>query len=155
MRKVRLIATLRKAGVAHADDPSNRDPRFTRVRIRNGMPMLEREGLDAGRLALLARRARRADLALEAAVDEAVAEIAPLPWPTGGPIAFPAGRFARLPAEVSLRLLAAPSPAPGTKDRSNWASSKRCTPAWRLLQTPRGFDAPWRAPSSPAPAGAW
>ena len=105
LRKTRLIATLRKAGVAHADDPSNRDPRFTRVRIRNGMPMLEREGLDAGRLALLARRARRADLALEAVVDEAVAEIAPLPWPTGGPIAFPAGRFARLPAEVSLRLL--------------------------------------------------
>jgi tRNA(Ile)-lysidine synthase len=69
------------------------------------MPILAREGLDAGRLALLARRARRADLALEAAVDEAVAELAPLPWPTGGPIALPAGRFAQMPAEVSLRLL--------------------------------------------------
>ena len=69
------------------------------------MPMLEREGLNAGRLALLARRVRRADVALEAAVDEAVAELAPLPWPKAGPIALPAGRFARLPAEVSLRLL--------------------------------------------------
>jgi tRNA(Ile)-lysidine synthase len=105
VRKTRLIATLRKAGVTHADDPSNRDPRFTRVRIRKGMPTLEREGLDAGRLALLARRARRADLALEAAVDEAVAELAPLPWPKAGPIALPAGRFGQIPAEVSLRLL--------------------------------------------------
>ena len=103
--KSRLVATLKAARVTHSDDPSNRDPRFTRVRIRKGMPMLEREGLDAGRLALLARRARRADLALEAAVDEAVAELAPLPWPKAGPIALPAGRFGQIPAEVSLRLL--------------------------------------------------
>jgi tRNA(Ile)-lysidine synthase len=105
VRKARLIATLRKASVAHADDPSNRDPRFTRVRFRAGMPMLEREGLNAERLALLARRVRRAEWALEAAVDGAVAELAPLPWPETGPIALPAERFARLPAEVSLRLL--------------------------------------------------
>jgi tRNA(Ile)-lysidine synthase len=105
VRKTRLIATLRKAGIAHADDPSNRDPRFTRVRFRAEMPMLEREGLTAERLALLARRASRAELALEAAVDEAVAELAPLPWLEAGPIALPAERFAQLPAEVSLRLL--------------------------------------------------
>jgi tRNA(Ile)-lysidine synthase len=105
VRKTRLIATLRKAGVAYADDPSNRDPRFTRVRFRAEMPMLEREGLNAERLVLLARRVRRVELALEAAVDEAVAALAPLPWPATGPIALPEERFAQLPAEVSLRLL--------------------------------------------------
>jgi tRNA(Ile)-lysidine synthase len=107
--KARLVATLRKAGVTYADDPSNRDPRFTRVRFRTAMPVLEREGLSAERLALLARRVRRAEAALEAAVDDAVAKLAPAlrpnPWPEAGPIAFAAGRFARLPAEVSLRLL--------------------------------------------------
>ncbi len=109
VRKGRLLAMLRKAGVAHADDPSNRDPRFTRVRFRDSMPVLEREGLSAGRLALLARRVRRAESALEAAVDEAVTRLAPEtqfePWPEAGPIAFPAAPFDRLPAEVALRLL--------------------------------------------------
>ena len=100
--KARLLATLHKAGVAYADDPSNRDPRFTRARIRAAMPALEREGLKAARLALLARRVRRAESALEAAVDDVMRAIA---WPPAGPIALPAGRFAALPAEVALRLL--------------------------------------------------
>jgi tRNA(Ile)-lysidine synthase len=105
LRKAELLATLRKARIAYADDPSNRDPRFTRARLRAAMPALEREGLDAGRLALLARRVRRAEAALEAVVDAAVAALAPEPWPDTGPIAFPAVQFGRLPAEVTLRLL--------------------------------------------------
>ena len=100
--KARLLATLHKAHVAYADDPSNRDPRFTRVRLREAMPVLEREGLRAERLALLARRVRRAESALEAAVDDVAGGIA---WPDAGPIALPAARFAKLPAEVALRLL--------------------------------------------------
>ena len=69
------------------------------------MPALEREGLNAERLALLARRVRRAEAALEAVVDAAVAALAPEPWPDTGPISFPAVQFGRLPAEVTLRLL--------------------------------------------------
>jgi tRNA(Ile)-lysidine synthase len=103
--KARLLATLRKAGVVYADDPSNRDPRFTRVRLRDAMPALEREGLSPARLALLASRVRRAETALEAVVDAAVNALAPQPWPDAGPIAFPAVRFLQLPAEVTLRLL--------------------------------------------------
>ena len=103
--KARLVATLRRAGVSYAEDPSNHDPRFTRARLRAAMPALEREGLVPQRLALLARRVRRAEAALEAAVAQAAAELAPEPWPAGGPVAFPAGRYARLPAEVALRLL--------------------------------------------------
>ena len=32
--KARLVATLRAAGVAHSEDPTNRDPRFARTRLR-------------------------------------------------------------------------------------------------------------------------
>jgi tRNA(Ile)-lysidine synthase len=105
LRKAELLATLRKARIAYADDPSNRDPRFTRARLRAAMPALEREGLNVERLALLARRVRRTEAALEAVVDGAVAALAPEPWPEIGPIAFSAVQFGRLPAEVTLRLL--------------------------------------------------
>lgn len=103
--KSRLIATVKAAGVPFADDPSNRDPRFTRARLRGLLPVLEREGLVPRRLALLARRVRRANAALESAVEEAVAALAPQPWPERGLVNFAAGAFFRLPAEVGLRLL--------------------------------------------------
>jgi len=102
--KTRLIATLQAAKIPFADDPSNRDPRFARVRLRGLMPQLSREGLDARRLTLLARRLRRADKAIEAAADRAEAELA-RPPPAPGGIAFDAAGYARLPAEIALRLL--------------------------------------------------
>src|SRR5262249_33075774 len=67
--KARLIATLDSVGMSFVDDPSNRDPRFTRARLRALMPALAAEGLNAERLALLARRLRRAETAIELAVD--------------------------------------------------------------------------------------
>ncbi|HVY59693.1 MAG TPA: tRNA lysidine(34) synthetase TilS [Xanthobacteraceae bacterium] len=103
--KSRLIGTLRAAGIAYADDPSNRDPRFTRSRMRGLMPVLAGEGLDARRLARLARRLRRADMALEAAVNEAASRLSSQPWPERGPVLFDAAGFGRLPAEIALRLL--------------------------------------------------
>jgi tRNA(Ile)-lysidine synthase len=103
--KARLVATLEHAGVGFADDPSNRDPRFTRARLRGVMPVLAREGLDARTLALLARRLRRAEAAIDAAVGVAAAELSQGPWTDRGPIRFVAEKFARLPAEVAMRLL--------------------------------------------------
>lgn len=105
--KARLIATLKAAKVPFAEDPSNRDPRFTRARLRALMPALAAEGLDARRLALLARRIDRAEAALEAAVDEAEAllvEPAPARAQKAA-IAIDTGDFTRLPAEIALRLL--------------------------------------------------
>jgi tRNA(Ile)-lysidine synthase len=103
--KARLVATVRAAGITAADDPSNRDPRFTRTRLRALMPALAREGLDAGRFALLARRMWRADAAIELAVAAAAAALAPGDWPARGPIVLAAAGFTALPAEVALRLL--------------------------------------------------
>jgi len=102
--KSRLIATLAAARIPFADDPSNRDPRFTRPRLRELMSGLAAEGLDARRLAAFARRMARADQAIERAVDEAAARLSRKTSPTAGPIVFSSG-FADLPAELALRLL--------------------------------------------------
>ncbi len=103
--KARLIATLEAAGIPYSDDPPNRDPRFTRARLRDFMPALAKEGLDARGLARLAARVRRADAAIEFAVAAARAALASGPWPARGPVAFATAQFANLPAEVALRLL--------------------------------------------------
>jgi tRNA(Ile)-lysidine synthase len=103
--KARLYATLEASGIAHSEDPSNRDPRFTRARLRGLMPALAREGLDARGLARLAARVRRAESTIEFAVAAARAALAPGPWPERGPVAFDAAGFANLPAEIGLRLL--------------------------------------------------
>jgi tRNA(Ile)-lysidine synthase len=102
--KARLVATLRAAKIAFADDPSNRDPRFTRARLRGLMAELAREGLDSRRLALLALRLKRADRVVDAVVDRAVAELTRLS-PVGDAIAIDAAAYSGLPAEIALRLL--------------------------------------------------
>jgi tRNA(Ile)-lysidine synthase len=104
--KARLIATLAAVGMSFVDDPTNRDPRFTRARLRSLLPSLAEEGLDANRLAVLARRLRRANETIELAVDLAVEALCAEPWPQRGPIVVEAQRFFQLPEEVGLRLLA-------------------------------------------------
>ena len=102
--KARLTATLNAAGILYADDPSNRDPRFTRARLRGLMHLLAEEGLDAPQLARLAHRLKRADVAIEKAVERAVTELF-VELPGAPAIAIESRRFADLPAEVALRLL--------------------------------------------------
>jgi tRNA(Ile)-lysidine synthase len=104
--KARLIATVQAAGIPYVEDASNRDPRFARSRLRELMPALAREGLDAGRLALFARRVQRAETALEAAVDVAAARMARRPFPNAGAVMLDAASFFDLPQEIAVRLLA-------------------------------------------------
>ena len=54
--KSRLVATLKRAGIGYADDPTNRDIAFTRPRLRALLPLLAAEGGDARGLARLASR---------------------------------------------------------------------------------------------------
>ncbi|TAK48387.1 MAG: tRNA lysidine(34) synthetase TilS [Xanthobacteraceae bacterium] len=101
--KARLMATLEKAGIACAQDSSNRDPRYARVRWRALMPQLAAEGLDARTLTRLASRLSRADAALEAATDAAFDSLVQRLPPSRWRIARDG--FARLPQEVRLRLV--------------------------------------------------
>ncbi len=101
--KARLIATLQARRIAFAEDASNADPRFTRVRWRALLSDLSREGLDAPRLAALAARLRRANAAIERVVDIAAREIAHVE--PGGPIMMVRERFFNLPEEIALRLM--------------------------------------------------
>jgi tRNA(Ile)-lysidine synthase len=107
--KARLITTLAAMGISFVDDPTNRDPRFTRPRLRELMPALAAEGLDARRLALLARRLRRAEATIEVAVEAASAVVTdtPLDASSGkcGPFSMDAEKLCGLPAEVALRVL--------------------------------------------------
>jgi tRNA(Ile)-lysidine synthase len=103
--KARLIATLEASRISFCEDPSNVDPSFTRARLRQLMPVLAGEGLDAKRLALLARRLRRAEATIEFAVRAAAIAVSDAAWMRGRPIRLDAEKFIRLPAEVALRLL--------------------------------------------------
>ncbi|MFL6798810.1 MAG: tRNA lysidine(34) synthetase TilS [Xanthobacteraceae bacterium] len=136
--KARLIATLQRAGINCVQDPSNRDPRFARSRIRDIMPALAREGLDARRLATLARRLRRADEALEQAVGAATTAL----WEcrsgkSGGSIRFDAERFAALPAEVALRLLGRAITVSGEEGPVELAKLEALFEAIRELRPPK------------------
>jgi tRNA(Ile)-lysidine synthase len=103
--KSRLLATLAAADVPFADDPTNRDPRFTRPRLRELMSALAEEGLTARRLTLLGERITRVEILLYDLLNETLRRLAPAPWPDGGPVALDLAAFADLPEEIALRSL--------------------------------------------------
>jgi tRNA(Ile)-lysidine synthase len=122
--KSQLVATLKKAKIGFADDPTNRDTNFTRPRLREIMPVLAAEGGDARNLARLASRLARANQAVEVLVDGAERYLAlrDREAPRAGFDAnafdastfdasafdastFDAKAFAAMPEEIRLRLL--------------------------------------------------
>ena len=117
--KSQLVATLRKAKVGFADDPTNRDTSFTRPRLRAMLPTLAAEGGDSRNLARLAARLARANAAVEVLVDGAERYLA-LRDRGASPAhhraktsenkpsdnkTFDASAFAAMPEEIRLRLL--------------------------------------------------
>jgi tRNA(Ile)-lysidine synthase len=105
--KSRLVATLKRAGIGYADDPTNRDTTFTRPRLRAMLPLLAAEGGDARGLARLASRLARANAAVELLTDGAERYLALTnsAAPRLHAREFDAAAFAGLPDEVRLRLL--------------------------------------------------
>ena len=121
--KSQLVATLKKAKIGFADDPTNRDTNFTRPRLREIMPVLAAEGGDARNLARLASRLARANQAVEILVDgaerylalrdreapragfDANAFASAFDASTFDASTFDAKAFAAMPEEIRLRLL--------------------------------------------------
>lgn len=105
--KSRLAATLKRAGIDFADDPTNRDTSFMRPRLRALLPALATEGGDARALARLAARLARANAAVEVLADGAERFLALNNHALAAPNAreFDAAAFAAIPEEIRLRLL--------------------------------------------------
>jgi tRNA(Ile)-lysidine synthase len=110
--KSRLVATLNRAGIAFADDPTNRDVAFTRPRLRALLSTLAVEGADTRTFARLATRLARANAAVEVLTDGAARYLllkdgstAETGGSTSGGKSFDAEAFAAMPEEIRLRLL--------------------------------------------------
>ena len=84
-------------------DPSNDDPRFTRIRWRGLLPILASEGLTAGRFGQLAHRLARAGEALDRLAARALASVPA--GDDGGKRWFDFARLCAEPEEIVIRSL--------------------------------------------------
>jgi tRNA(Ile)-lysidine synthase len=91
------------AGLTPAEDPSNADPHYERVRWRQAMPMLTDLGLDAAALALFAERMGEADAAIGQMADGCFSELVRLDGFGSASIGLAA--FTGLSPAISTRLL--------------------------------------------------
>lgn len=99
----RLRATLAAAGESWIDDPSNRDARFDRVRLRAAAPLLAELGLTRDRLVATAKAMAAVASDIDRRCDEAMAEdgrLHPAGWAS-----LCAHRFAGLDRQDRVRLI--------------------------------------------------
>ncbi len=104
VRRAELRHWLEAQDLAWAEDPSNADARFDRVRARAALPALAALGLGPARLAATAKAMARARAALE----QATAELAATCLADGGAgdLLLDPARLRAAPEELRLRLLA-------------------------------------------------
>ncbi len=100
-----LRATLRQAGAAWVEDPTNLDTRFERVRVRKALATLEKEGVSRNDLARSSRRLARARKALQQAAGELTREA--IVHEAVGFARILRGGFFLAPEEIQLRSLLA------------------------------------------------
>jgi tRNA(Ile)-lysidine synthase len=101
--KARLVATLQAAGQPWVEDPSNRDERYARVRLRALAPALADEGVTPAAVAETAARLGVARAGLEAAVAGLLASSAELD--AAGYVRLDAMLLARAPDDIARRAL--------------------------------------------------
>lgn len=98
-----LRSVVDAAGLTPAEDPSNADPHYERVRWRKAMPQLAALGLDAGALGLFATRMAEADAAIVQMADGCFTEIVRLDG--FGAARIELAPFVGLSPAISTRLL--------------------------------------------------
>lgn len=98
-----LAALVAEAGLAPAQDPSNHDSAYERVRWRRLLPVLAEEGLDGATLSRFASRMAEADLALGQVADAAFAELVELDG--FGAASLPAAALVALSPAIGRRVL--------------------------------------------------
>jgi tRNA(Ile)-lysidine synthase len=103
--RARLVATLQSLGQGWIEDPSNRDPRYARARLRQGLAPLAEAGVTSERMAAIAVRLGRVRVALEAEVARLLARCAAID--PAGVARLDAAALAAAPAEIGSRALAA------------------------------------------------
>jgi tRNA(Ile)-lysidine synthase len=103
--KSRILSTCDLHGWHFADDPSNDDDRFKRVRLRALLPILAGEGLTPERLGTLAARARRTEDAIEHVARRTLDESLLRKAPDGGAVRLKAESFYSEPFEIAMRML--------------------------------------------------
>jgi tRNA(Ile)-lysidine synthase len=114
---------LRSENQSWADDPSNEDLRFDRIKARQILPQLAPLGIDAARLADVAENMQDARAALSFYAHEAARDMARVDL---GDVIFERRALASLPAETRRRLLA---------HALRWISSARYAPRRAKLAT--------------------
>ncbi|WP_121062993.1 tRNA lysidine(34) synthetase TilS [Chachezhania antarctica] len=98
-----LRAHLGAQGIAWCDDPSNDDPRFERVRVRQAIRTLAPLGIDSAALAQVAGNMARSRAALDWAVTRAAHGIVSV---DAGDLLFDRAGLSSLPEELARRLFA-------------------------------------------------
>lgn len=101
--KAELLATLQARGQFWLEDPSNRNPDFTRTHMRNLLPQLADAGITPAKLAAAARHMARAQDFLHQTADAACTELL---TPADDGLLLDRTRFAALHPEIALRVLA-------------------------------------------------
>lgn len=101
--KSALVGYCAEQGISFMHDPSNDQEKFSRVRLRKSMDVLEAEGLTEKRLAQTAKRMSRARKALEQITAQSYAEITLKKEPDS--IVFNFNVLKKLPEEIIYRII--------------------------------------------------
>ncbi len=101
--KAKILEYTSQKGVSFIDDPSNKDEQFARVRLRQSMAILEKEGLSPKRLFVTASRIKRAREALEYISDKEYKNS--LKSSNMEVIVFNYNMLADLPLEIVIRVI--------------------------------------------------
>lgn len=105
LRHADLVAELRRAGLAWLEDPSNRDPKYLRNRIRRDLLPFLASAYDAGIVDRLTRLAALSREVVDALDHMAAAELDRLAIVTEGGLTLPLDALRALPDRVAAEVL--------------------------------------------------